>query len=56
MSQRVSTAGMYLAYCVETSAGVRPVSGYTTIPEVKSMPSFNPSPETIQSTTLMETE
>ena len=26
------------------------------IPEIKSMPSFNPSPETIQSTTLEETE
>jgi len=55
MSQRVSTAGMYLAYAVG-AANSRPTSGYTTIPEVKSMPSFNPSPETIESTTLAETE
>lgn len=55
MSQRVSTAGMYLAYAVG-AADNRPTSGYTTIPEVKSMPSFNPSPETIESTTLAETE
>lgn len=56
MSQRVSTAGMYLGYCVETTAGTRPTSGYTIIPEVKSMPNFNPAPEVIESTTLLETE
>lgn len=43
-SPRLSTAGMTLQYAVETSAGTRPTTGYTKIPEVKSMPSFNPSP------------
>lgn len=56
MSERFSTAGMLLAYAVEATADTRPTSGYTKIPEVKSMPSFNPAPETIQSTTLEETE
>lgn len=56
MSQRFSTAGMSLQYAVETTAGTRPTSGYTIIPEIKSMPSFNPAPETIESTTLLETE
>lgn len=56
MSQRVSTAGMYLCYAVETEAGTRPTNGYTIIPEIKSMPSFNPAPDTIDSTTLLETE
>lgn len=56
MSQRFSTAGMSLQYAIEDTAGTRPTSGYTTIPEIKSMPSFNPQPETIQSTTLLETE
>lgn len=55
MSERFSTAGMYLCYCAGGSASA-PTSGYTVIPEVKSMPSFNPAPETIQSTTLLETE
>lgn len=55
MSERVSTAGMTLQYCVETTKGTRPTTGYTKVPEVKSMPSFNPQPETIQSTTLEET-
>ena len=56
MSQRYSTAGMYLAYCTETTAGTRPTTGYVQIPEIKSMPSFNPAPDTIDSTTLLETE
>ena len=56
MSVRFSTAGMRLYYAVETTAGTRPTTGLTKIPEVKSVPSFNPAPETIQSTTLEETE
>ena len=56
MSQRFSTAGMHLYYAVETSAGTRPTSGLVKIPEVKTVPSFNPAPETIDSTTLEETE
>lgn len=56
MSARLSTAGMFLAYVAETTAGTRPTSGYTVIPEIKSMPSFNPAPNTIDSTTLLETE
>lgn len=56
MSERISTAGMYLLYAVESTKGTKPTSGFKKIPEVKSMPSFNPSPNTIQSTTLEETE
>ena len=56
MSQRYSTAGMYLCYAVETTAGTRPTTGYIQIPEIKSMPSFNPAPDQIDSTTLLETE
>ena len=55
MSRRFGTMGMYLAYCVGSS-GTTPTTGYTQIPEVKSIPSFNPSPNTIDSTTLLETE
>lgn len=56
MSERVSTAGMSLQYAVEATAGTRPTTGYKTVPEVKTMPSFNPAPNTIDSTTLAETE
>lgn len=55
-SPRVSTAGMSLQYAVETTAGTRPTTGYQIVPEVKSMPSFNPTPNSIESTTLLETE
>ena len=55
MSRRFSTAGMFLCYVAGAAASI-PTSGYTKIPEIKSIPSFNPSPETIQSTTLAETE
>lgn len=56
MSERFSTAGMWLAYCPESTAGTMPTSGYIKIPEIKSIPSFNPAPETIESTTLEEEE
>ena len=56
MSQRFSTAGMHLYYVVESTAGTRPSTGLTKIPEVKSIPSFNPAPDVIDSTTLEETE
>lgn len=56
MSERLSTAGMLLLYAAESEKGNRPTEGYTEVPEVKTMPSFNPSPNTIQSTTLKETE
>lgn len=56
MSERLSTAGMKLMYAVEATKGTRPTTGYKTIPEIKSMPSFNPAPNTIDSTTLEETE
>ena len=56
MSQRFSTAGMRLYYVCESTGGVRPTTGLIKIPEIKTIPSFNPSPETIDSTTLEETE
>ncbi len=52
----LSTAGIFLAYAVETTAGTRPTSGYTRITGAKSTPSLNPSPETLETTTLDETE
>lgn len=52
----LSTAGVYLAYAVETNAGTRPTSGYIRLTGAKSTPSLNPSPETLETTTLDETE
>ena len=54
--KRVSTAGMKLAYCVETTAGTMPTASYTMIPEVTSAPSMFVAPNTADVTPLDETE
>ena len=45
MAKAVSTAGMFLAYSVETTAGERPTEGYLVVPEMKDMPDFNAAPK-----------
>lgn len=53
----LSTAGIKLGYAVEASKGAgRPTSNYIQLIGVKSTPSFNPAPETLETTTLEETE
>ena len=52
----LSTAGIYVAYAKETVKGERPTEGYKRLTGAKSTPSFNPSPETLETTTLDELE
>ena len=53
----LSTAGIKLGYAVEASKGAgRPTTGYKQLIGVKSTPSLNPAPETLETTTLEETE
>ena len=56
MAINLSTAGVKLAYAVEETKGTRPTSGYTRIYGVKSTPSLNAAPDTLETTTLDETE
>ena len=56
MAINLSTAGVKLAYAVEETAGTRRTSGYTRIYGVKSTPSLNPSPDTLDTSTLDELE
>lgn len=58
MNNRIdlSTIGVQLHYCVETTPGERPKTGYTRIYGVKSTPSLNPSPDALETTTLDELE
>lgn len=56
MAINLSTLGVQLHYAVETKAGERPTSGYTRIYGIKSTPSLNPAPDTIETTTLDELE
>lgn len=52
----LSTLGVQLHYAVETTAGTMPTTGYTRIYGIKSTPSLNPAPDTIETTTLDELE
>lgn len=58
MAINLSTAGIHLYYAVEETAGTRPTvkTAYKDLVGVKSIPSLNPSPETLETTTLNETE
>ena len=56
MAINLSTAGVQLWYAVESTAGTRPTSGYVRITGIKSTPSLNPAPDTLETTTLDETE
>ena len=56
MAINLSTAGIKLRYAVESTKGTRPTSGYTALTGAKTTPSLNPSPETLETTTLDELE
>ena len=56
MAIDLSTAGVQLLYAAETNAGTRPTTGYTRIKGIKSTPSLNPAPDTLETTTLDELE
>lgn len=52
MAHELSTIGVELYYCVETTAGTRPTTGYTKLPGLKSAPSTGDAPNTLQVTDL----
>jgi hypothetical protein len=56
MGIAISTAGVTVGYAVESTAGTRPTTGYKVIPDIKEVPEMNPEPETLETTTLAETE
>ena len=55
MALEISTAGVSLKYCVETTAGTRPTASYTGISGIKETPDFNPEPSTLEVTDLSDT-
>jgi hypothetical protein len=52
MALEFNTIGVKLKYCVESSAGTRPTSGYTQIPDIKSTPAIDINPNKIEVTNL----
>ena len=55
MAIALSTAGILVKYCVESTAGTMPTTGYTTVPDVKSIPEFGSDVNALQSTPLSAT-
>lgn len=58
MAINLSTAGIHLYYAVEETAGTRPTAknAYVDLVGVKSIPSMNPAPESLETTDLNQTE
>ena len=54
MALEMNTIGVKIKYCVETSAGTRPTTGYTNIPDVKSIPEIHLTPSTLEVTNLVD--
>lgn len=52
MGIALSTIGIKVSYAVETTAGTRPTTGFTHIPDLKSIPSINPAPNTEDASTF----
>lgn len=52
MALEFNTIGVTVKYCVETTAGTRPTSGYTKIPNIKGTPAIDMNPAKIQCTDL----
>ena len=52
MGIALSTIGIKVSYAVETTAGTRPTANYKHIPDLKSIPSINPAPNTADTTTF----
>ena len=52
MGIALSSIGVKISYAVESSAGTRPTTGYTLLPDIKSIPDFNPQPNTADATTF----
>ena len=56
MAINLSTAGITLHYVAETTAGTMPETGWIELKGPKSTPDMNPAPDTLETTTLNETE
>ena len=54
--RHILPAGVKIKYAVEATAGTRPTSGYKVLPDIKEVPEMNPEPETLETTTLSDTD
>ena len=54
MALEFSTIGVKIGYCVEATAGTRPTSSYTNIPDIKSIPGIELTPSKLDVTNLVD--
>lgn len=54
MALEFNTIGVKLGYAVEASAGTRPTSGYTNIPDIKGLPAIDLNPSRLEVTNLVD--
>lgn len=54
MALEFNTIGVKLGYAVEASAGTRPTSGYTNIPDIKTIPGIDLTPSKLEVTNLVD--
>ena len=54
MALEFSTIGVKVKYICETSAGTRPTSGYTEIPDVKNIPDMAMTPNQLEVSNLVD--
>ena len=54
MALEFNTIGVKLGYCVETTAGSRPTTGYTNIPDIKNIPAIELTPSNLEVTNLVD--
>ena len=55
MALEFNTIGVKLKWASETTAGTRPTSSYTEIPDIKSTPAIDINPSKLQVTNLVDT-
>lgn len=55
MALEITTVGAKVAYCIETTAGTRPTTGYTELKSVNEAPEFDMSLETIDASDISDT-
>ena len=54
MALEFNTIGVKMGYVVETTAGSRPTSGYTNIPDLKTIPGVELTPSKLEVTNLVD--
>ena len=54
MALEMNTIGVKIGYAVEATAGTRPTTGYTNVPDIKEIPEIQLSPSQLEVTNLVD--